>query len=431
MKKLLLLSLTLNLLVATQESMQMMLERAQHAFSTQKSVNAQREARFLDQLTNQKALLLQAQKERDLLKQESLKLNNEIDANEKALGLLEEKLHQRSGNLGELYGVVRQSSGDFLSQAIESPLSSRIPDRLVFLETLSKTKKLPNIEDLSHFWYLILQELTQQGKIQTITTPLIATNGMQKEEKILLQGPFASISQDGFVQYLPKSRNFALLAKQPERSYTNIAIEAFETTESFFETVLDPTRGQLLALATEAPSFFERIEQGSTVGYLIILLGLIGLGFGGYKGLTLAKTDLAMINKEESSMLIQLNHYYQKHQSLSLTQLELRMEEHLSKAKTLLESGLAMIKLLAAVSPLMGLLGTVTGMIATFSAITLFGTGDPKLMAGGISQALITTVEGLIVAIPLLFTYTLLNSRAKVIQAKLEEEALRLLSEHK
>ncbi|MDH5465396.1 MAG: MotA/TolQ/ExbB proton channel family protein, partial [Thiovulaceae bacterium] len=201
--------------------------------------------------------------------------------------------------------------------------------------------------------------------------------------------------------------------------------------DEIFETVIDPTRGQLLALATEAPSLMERIDQGSTVGYLIILLGLVGLGFAGYRGYNLVKIDLALTNQEDNSIIVRLQAYYKQHQSLSLDQMELRIEEFLSRSKTRLESGLAMIKLLAAVSPLMGLLGTVTGMIATFSAITLFGTGDPKLMAGGISQALITTVEGLIVAIPLLFAYTMLNSRSKVIMAKLEEEALHLLSQHK
>jgi len=84
---------------------------------------------------------------------------------------------------------------------------------------------------------------------------------------------------------------------------------------------------------------------------------------------------------------------------------------------------LMFLKIIAVVAPLLGLLGTVTGMIITFQAITLFGTGDPKLMAGGISTALVTTVQGLCVAIPTVLLHTLVASRARRLNQILEEQA--------
>ncbi|MDH5464133.1 MAG: hypothetical protein OEW60_00815, partial [Thiovulaceae bacterium] len=210
MKKILLFVLASQLLFASQTSVQEMLDHAKHAFSTQKTINLEREKRFLDDLNHQNQLLQQAQKELKKLKDESLRLNNTIDDNEKVLTKLEAKLHQRSGNLGELYGVVRQSSGDFLAQASESPLSALDPKRLKFLQTLSKTKKLPNTQSLNKLWYLFLEELTQQGKVWSINTKLVDTNGKESKASIMLNGPFASIYEEGFVQYLPKTNNFAV-----------------------------------------------------------------------------------------------------------------------------------------------------------------------------------------------------------------------------
>ena len=93
-----------------------------------------------------------------------------------------------------------------------------------------------------------------------------------------------------------------------------------------------------------------------------------------------------------------------------------------------IEWGNNWVKFFAAVAPLLGLLGTVIGMIETFQAITLFGTGDPKQMAGGISQALITTMLGLIVAAPLLGMYTYISEKTSSIVQILEEKASHILS---
>lgn len=413
---------------ATPTDVTTMLQEAQTAFSTQKTINYDRESRFLANLKQQQKLLKKALDEVKRLKQESITLNNTIDKNEKTLGKLEEKLHLRSGNLGELYGVVKQISGDMYGQLLNSATSAIKHDRLDFLKTLSKTNKLPNTQRLAKLWYTMLEELTLQGFVGKENLKVIEPDGKLTTQAVQLAGVFSAITKEGFVEYLESAQTYSVLGKQP--SVVSVANDAFTAKTTQYDTIIDPTRGQLLSLTTEAPTVQERIEQGSTIGYLILILGALGLLYAGYKGVRLFIYAYAIKGKKTTSAVVRLEALYENKKGLSTQQIELALEERLSKEGTKINSGLALVKLLAAVAPLMGLLGTVTGMIATFSAITLFGTGDPKLMAGGISQALITTVEGLVVAIPLLFAFTFLNTKAKALTATLDEAALGLLSKH-
>ena len=430
MRKLLLLCFSFVVLFADADDIQKMLLNAKTAFSTQETINYEREQRFLNDLKQQKKLLADAQAQVARLKQESIKLNNTIDKNEKLLSKLEEKLHQRSGNLGELYGVVRQSAGDMYGQLQNSATSAQKYERLEFLQELSKSTKLPNTEKLSTLYFTMLQELTLQGANEKVILDVIEPNGSLVKQEVLLNGVFSASTKDGFVEYLESSHTYSTLSKQPSSTFLNTVQDAFESSDTLYETVIDPTRGQLLSLSTETPTISERIEQGSTIGYLILILGVLGLSYAFYRGVKLFLLHDAIVKNKESSMVLKLQKLYEYKKHLNTEQLELRFQERLSQEKTKIEKGIPLIKLLAAVAPLMGLLGTVTGMIATFSAITLFGTGDPKLMAGGISQALITTVEGLVVAIPLLFSFTFLQNKAKVLVSRLDEEALNILSNH-
>jgi biopolymer transport protein ExbB len=429
MKKIILFLLLCNFLYATQEDVALMLKNAKNSFSLQETINFKRETKFLDALNEQAKLLKKAKKEVQELKEKSIKLNNIIDSNEKLLSKAEEKLMIRSGNLGELYGVVKQNAGDMKA---ELSLSSTMQDnaRTVFLNKLSKTNKLPNIEKLSEFWYIMLEELTLQGYVGKKTLGFINSDGKTVEKIVQTAGLFNAITDEGFAKYSPELSIFTTLSKQPSNSLTSIAIDGFESNEPIYETVIDPTRGQLLSLYTDVPTFEDRISQGSTIGYIIIIVGVLGLLYALYLGVNILLIQFSIKKQNKKSFVSNLQNTYEENQNQTLEYVELVMQERLASFKQKTHSGLALLKLLAAVAPLLGLLGTVTGMIATFSAITLFGTGDPKLMAGGISQALVTTVEGLVVAIPLLFAHTLLSSKAKDIMQNLDSIALKLLAKH-
>ena len=429
MRHILLVAFMYVFLYSTPNDVALMLKNAKHSFDVQKTVNHKREQEFLHKVQEQEKLLSKVKQEVAQLKNESMQLNNTIDANEKLLSQAEEKLMLRAGNLGELYGLVKQSSGDI---AGELALSSTTQDeeRILFLKELSKAKKLPNTTQLSKFWYIMLEELSLQGFVGKKELNFINADGKTLKKEIQIAGVFSTVTSEGFAKYIPDSYMFATLSKQPSSSYLSTALDGFDSNEAVYETVIDPTRGQLLNMYTEAPSLDERIEQGSTIGYIILSLGMLGILYALYLAIKLLNVHLSIKKKKGNSFAIDLEDTYKKVQNQTIDHVELALQERLGVFKQKVHTGLPFLKLLAAVAPLLGLLGTVTGMIATFSAITLFGTGDPKLMAGGISQALVTTVEGLVVAIPLLFAYTLLLSRAKETTENLDNLSLKLLSQH-
>ena len=108
--------------------------------------------------------------------------------------------------------------------------------------------------------------------------------------------------------------------------------------------------------------------------------------------------------------------------------LSLKLDEAILRETPSIERGLITLAILAAVAPMLGLLGTVSGMIETFQSITLFGTGDPKLMSGGISQALVTTELGLAVAIPMLLIHSALSSKSNRLIQILDEESAAIVA---
>jgi len=199
---------------------------------------------------------------------------------------------------------------------------------------------------------------------------------------------------------------------------------------------IDPTAGGVLSTYKSRPNVVERIQQGGIVGYLIIALGIIGLLISLERMIVLSVASRKVTAQLNSSTLSDDNALgrvlgtYAENQSADVETLELKMSEAIFKETPALNRALLFIKIISVVAPLMGLLGTVVGMINTFQAITLYGTGDPKLMAGGISQALMTTVLGLCVAIPTVLLHTIVSGRSKRILQILQEQSAGIVAEH-
>jgi biopolymer transport protein ExbB len=199
---------------------------------------------------------------------------------------------------------------------------------------------------------------------------------------------------------------------------------------------LDVTRGDLIAQLANVPTLQDRINHGGIVGQIIIGLLVVGVLIGVVRGGALLLTN-AKINKQlksaetptEDNALGRILSVYQQDSSPNVEALELRLLEAVMDEQQHLERGLSMIKLLAALAPMLGLLGTVTGMIETFQTITQFGNADPRVMAGGISMALITTVLGLIAAMPLLLIHNVLSSKAESVRNILEKQGIGLVAE--
>ncbi|MDX1555459.1 MAG: MotA/TolQ/ExbB proton channel family protein [Xanthomonadales bacterium] len=199
---------------------------------------------------------------------------------------------------------------------------------------------------------------------------------------------------------------------------------------------LDVTRGGILALLVDSPTITDRINQGGIVGYCIIGLGIIGLLIALWRWIALSRDSRkvsAQLKRDSASTDNPLGRVlaaYESNRQADTETVELKLSEAALKEMPGLTKGLLFIKVISVVAPLMGLLGTVTGMIKTFQVITLYGAGDPKMMAGGISQALMTTVLGLVVAIPMVLIHTLVSGQSKRIVNILYSQSAGIVAQH-
>lgn len=369
--------------------------------------------------------------EKDLADAEALsvKLTNQFDENEKKLAELEEKLTLKLGNLGEMFGVVKQVSGQTRGEFKNSITNIDNPNRDLFLKNLAESKKLPNLDDISGLWIELLKEISNAENVKSFDTEVLTADGKLTNLNVLRIGAF-SLSSDGkFLKHLIDTNQVEFLPSQPS-GVSKRKLSNLQSAENGMFTVdIDPTRGAILEKLIQKKTFFQRIADGGLVGYVIILLGLFGVALSGER-IYVLREKLQEINKQEedmnnigSNLLGDLLQVAKDNANESIESLEIILDEKIQSITPMIEVRVKAIKLIATVAPLLGLLGTVIGMIETFQAITLFGTGDPKLMAGGISQALVTTMLGLIVAAPLLFLHSYAENYSKSIIGFLEEKA--------
>ncbi|SDS81634.1 biopolymer transport protein ExbB [Halopseudomonas sabulinigri] len=395
-----------------------------------------REQAFVQEQGRQQQRMAAAVRERDQLQASADALDARFKQQSEALAAVKAELSERSGNLGELFGVVRQGAGDTRSQWQDSLLNSRFPERLKELDALAQSQRIPQVEQLEQFWYRLQQDMTASGEISRYEAPVVDRHGQTRAQQVVSVGPFVALSEQQYLSYQPDSQQLVSLERQPDG--TGLIADFVGPREALADLWLDPSRGSVLDQLQRKPQLLERVMQGGIVGYVIIVLGVLGILLalvclfwlqGVQRRVDRQAADLD--NLQANNPLGRVLSVIGSHPRLEeLDTLELKLDEAILKETPALERWQGLIKLLAAVAPLLGLLGTVTGMIATFQAITQYGTGDPKLMADGISQALVTTVLGLVAAIPLLFMHSLVGARSKALIQLLEQQSAGLIALH-
>jgi biopolymer transport protein ExbB len=415
----------------------MLLDRVRSDAIARSAENAAREQQFLASRNEQQALLEQARADLARENGRSGELKQQFDANELELGELDETLRVRVGNMGELFGVVRQVAGDTKGIIDTSLVSAQLPGRSADADRLAQARGLPSIEDLTDLYVLLLEEMAESGKIARFETEVIGAEGRAEAAEVVRVGVFNVISGDRFLRFEPVSGSLQALARQPAGRFRAMAAGLSAATEgAAVAMAVDPSRGAILGLLIQAPSLVERVQQGGLVGYTIIALGLFGVLVALERLISLGrasrgiKVQLKSQTADRGNALGRILAVYEDNRATDHETLALKLDEAILREAPLLERWQGSIKVLAAVAPLLGLLGTVVGMIRTFQAITLFGAGDPKLMAGGISQALVTTVLGLIVAIPLVLLHSLVASRSRTLVEILEEQSAGIIARH-
>jgi len=401
----------------------------------------QREARFAAARNQQQKLLNDSRTERNRQEGISERLENTFASNQQKIVDAREALDKRLGALKELFGVLQTVSGDAITRFEGSLTNIQYPNRSQFLVDLgskmASASSLASIEEIEQLWYELQREITEQGKVVKFTTEYATADGERITDDIVRVGVFNIVFEDGYLQYDEQTGNVTELQRQPEQGkYTGSTEDMVDETEGYVPFGLDVTRGGILSLLVESPTIGERIEQGGIVGYCIIALGFIGLGIAIWRWFALT-TDgrkvSAQLKRDTASTDNPLGRVltaYEVNAKADTETMELKLSEAALKEMPELTKGLLFIKVIAAVAPLMGLLGTVTGMIKTFQVITLYGAGDPKLMAGGISQALMTTVLGLCVAIPMVLLHTLVSGQSRKIINILQSQSAGIVAQH-
>ena len=447
------LSLTLNTFVFAQESegdeaeistVEALLQLVKEGKTKEQSANADREAKFMANKNEQAAIL--AAEKRELARQERIadQLEAEYKKNEEILRVKEEAYQKELGSLVELFGHLQSSAGEAAVQFSGSLTSPQYGlERVDFLNELtskmSETTELPTIREIEGLWYELQREMVASGQVVSFDTTVIDVDGESSTCNVTRVGLFNAVCDGKYLEYVAATGQYAFLPRQPAGRFTKTAksVGNADVGEQvrFGVDPTGPTGGSLLANLIQTPSLAERAAQGREVGYAIIFVGLIGIGLAFWKLWSLYVLGKAVRAQAGSKTLDVRNplgrvlKVGEENFSKDIDTLELKLAEAIMAERPSIERGIGAVRIISVVAPLAGLLGTVTGMIVTFQMITLYGTGDPKLMAGGISQALVTTVLGLLVAIPTTLLHSFTASSAKGIISVLEEQSTGILAE--
>ena len=447
------LSLTLNNFIFAQESgdeeteissVEALLMLVKEGKTKEQSENADREAKFMAN-KNKQAEILAAEK-RELARQERIadQLEAEYKKNEAILRVKEEAYQKELGSLVELFGHLQSSAGEAAVQFSGSLSSPQYGlERVDFLNDLtskmSETTELPTIREIEGLWYELQREMVASGQVVSFETTVVDVDGESSTCNVTRVGLFNAVCDGKYLEYISATGQYAFLPRQPAGRYTKTAKKVGNADPGeqvkFGVDPTGPTGGSLLANLIQTPSLAERAAQGREVGYAIIFVGLIGIGLAFWKLWSLYVLGKAVRAQAGSKTLDVRNplgrvlKVGEDNFKKDIDTLELKLAEAIMAERPSIEKGIGAVRIISVVAPLAGLLGTVTGMIVTFQMITLYGTGDPKLMAGGISQALVTTVLGLLVAIPTTLLHSFTASSAKGIISVLEEQSTGILAE--
>jgi len=416
-------------------SLDILLQEVKQGRSRDKQRNKQREAEFLKAKLDRQKLIDTANAKIAALEAKSEKLESTFNDNEVLVKEKKSLRDERLGSLKELFGHLTGAAGDMRSHLTMSITSAEFDDRKPFLDRLIRKMNtgvdLPSIQEIEAFWYELHREMTESGRVSKFT----ATVGTQENREVVRVGTFNLISEGEYLGFDSDTARIYALPRQPS-GYAD-GVESVQRGVGVYALGIDPTGpagGGLLKALINTPTWLERWHQGKVVGYVISVVGCIGLlialwRFFGLANVALSiKRQLADSNANANNALGRILKVADDHPELDTDGLDLKLDEAILKERPAIEIGLPVLKIIAMVAPLLGLLGTVTGMIIVFQAITVYGAGDPKAMAGGISSALVTTVLGLIVAIPILLLHTLLLGKAKKILHILEEQSAGIIA---
>lgn len=418
-------------------SMNKLLEQVKQGLSKDAEINRQREEAFKQEKAQQESKIRALLQQVDALEAQSAELETKFNENELIVEEKRQQRNERLGSLKELFGHLTAAAADARSRFKTSITTSQFPEREAFLTELIKKMAsetdLPSLEEIEQFWFELHRELTESGKVVKYKT----TVGTEENREVVRVGLFNLISDGEYLAYNSDTESVARLARQPNNT-TSSLYNLQSATSGISPVSIDPTGaagGGFLKAIINTPTLIERWYQGRLVGYIITAVGFVALLIAFWRFFSLNILS-GKINKQlkvnkplKNNPLGRILAVAEANPKTTPEDLELKLDEAILKELPRIQIGLGSLKIISMVAPLLGLLGTVTGMIIVFQAITIYGAGDPKAMAGGISSALVTTVLGLIVAIPTLLLHSFLQSKAKKLLHILEEQSAGIIAQ--
>lgn len=401
-----------------------------------------REAEFQSAATQQQQILDTTRSRVTDQETQQVQLSDQFEANEVILADKRTILRDRRGDLNELFGTLQGVAGDFMSTFTNSLISAQYPGRTEFLEGFidragSSTEQLA-INEIERFWFYMQQEMTESGKVVKYSASVAVPSGETVNRSVTRIGAFNSVSEGDYLSYAGNIGHLQVLPKQPASRVTSRATILENTSSGIVRVGIDPTGaigGQVLANLINFPTRTEQVQNNSgPIGFMIIGIGIIGVLVGLIRSFVLTMVamkvgrQLKSDKPSKNNPLGRVLAVADANPHADTETLELKLGEAILQETPALERFLTFIKIIATIAPLMGLLGTVTGMIQVFQQITVYGAGDPTIMAGGISVALMTTVLGITVAIPTVLMHTWVKSKADNIIHILEEQATGMIA---
>ncbi len=404
--------------------------------------NQAREAEFKKNKARQAQLIKQAEAERARLEQVSEQLEAQFEQNQDDLDVLKRELEKSLGELKELFGVIQTASSDVRATFDASLTSIEFPDRGKYLDALTAKMatgdELPSMAEIERLWFEVQREMTETGKVKKFSSEVLVPGGDVATKDVIRVGTFNIVADGNYLRYNRSTGKVSELPRQPEeRVLSTAGTLSSAAAGSIVPFALDPSRGSLLGNLVDVPTWWERArDQGGVVGKIIMSLGAIGVVLGLLRiiawllvGMKVAAQKRNPESPSKGNPLGRVLTVYQDNKNIDIESLELKLGEAVLREVPKLSRLNTLVKVISVVAPLLGLLGTVIGMILTFQAITLFGAGDPKMMAGGISTALVTTMLGLCVAIPTVFIHSIMAGQTKKLVETLEEQATGLVAQ--
>ncbi|MBI4693448.1 MAG: MotA/TolQ/ExbB proton channel family protein [Gammaproteobacteria bacterium] len=422
------------------QSLDALLKDVLEANDRESAADAAREQRFLAERDQQQARVDEA---RALLAAEQARgerLRSTFSTQQDALEKSRAAIREAAGGAAELRATVKRIGGDVGSLLRASLVTAQFPDRATKAETIAAQDGVPTIDDLQELWHLLLQEAVESGKTVRFAHDVAGPGGKAERREVLRVGAFTALGQGRFLRYLPETGRLVEPARQPESPLRGLAGDLESAPGGIVPAPIDPTRGALLAVLAQRPGVIDRVRQAGVVGYFILALGLVALGAIGERAWRLHRVLRDVTQQRQADIpnganpLGRLLLVARGNAAVDAETLALKLDEAILAELPALRRRLSMLGVLATAAPLVGLLGTVAGMIETFQSMTLFGSGDPKVVSGGISLALVATELGLVVAIPILLSHAWLHGVSNRVVHLLEQEAAALVAhreEHK